>query len=166
MNNTEWDKRAWLLAFGGGNLCGLLYLLGDVTVRHKTTVGVGFMFLTACLLETAFVLPGWLAVMAKRCYLLWGVLPQTIVLLWVWTTTIIRGERLPVGFNVTSVISYVILSICLVIPICLYRFVQRREAILIAMREQSVRNAYEHAMQEAQISREGVWPPPPRSSPE
>ena len=152
----DWDKRAWVVGLASGSLCGIANTVSAISDKtfHSGSDALG----TTATLTANFVLPAVMALLARRRFLFWGLLPPLILVVWVIPARCVLGQFGQVHRDLVLIPVYVLLSVGLVSgPISLVRSIRSRRK-----QRHIERLAAMKAQQEAaSISQEGVWPPPP-----
>ncbi len=159
-----WAQRAWLVGLIGGNLAGLLYVIGTESSTGRIHLptpswlpGVGgttpLVIVAATLGQ--FLLPMFLSGTTRRCTFWWGLIPIILYNGWAMADTYISPRsgsldtfrlvllaRIPTVLLLTSG------------PVSLIRYLSGRGR----QKQEAMRQA---AQSQAMSPQEGSWPPPP-----
>lgn len=158
-----WDKRAWLIGMAGSSLCGLTHALGTAFLRNDPSRSgsmhhSGYLLATVATLTANFALPAVMAVLSRRRFLLWGLLPPFVLAVWAITGHVLRGEFGLIHRDFVIIPFYVILSVMLVSgPISAVRHFRARARL----KRESALASLVARREAASVPQEGVWPPPP-----
>ncbi len=161
---ANWAKRAWLVGLIGGNIAGLLYVIGDESNAGRIHLptpswlpgagGTTPLVIVAALLGQ-FLLPLFLSGTTQRCTFWWGLIPIILYNGWALADTYVSPHSASLDtFRLVLLARIPIVLLLTSGPVSLVRYLSGRGR----QKQEAMRQA---AQSQAVTPQEGSWPPPP-----